>query len=569
MSENITAAEIGEEVLLINESGLSAEEVQKAIKEQWSQEFAQVNRWIDGWGGTGGGMGYGGGPSSRRSNSSIFNQDMYSTPTNIFSQMEVVSNAAKYDDIVSNAVEVTEQLAFKRLNVECDDENLCDVIEQVIDDLNLVEAMRKIWRELFVLSQCYVAVEWGRRDVKVRGKKKSGRRAKKKYEKLFVPKNIAILDPMKIIPVGNVLFGKETLLYVASDDLEAADIDRSLAKENTSDMTVKSLFVGRYTPSFRETKLINELVGQRFGIGPSARVFELDPERVFRIHSTRPDYQRFADIRMTSVLELLDIKHNLRQSDRSDILGNLNCIVLVKRGSDKQPVRPEHIAQMGAQLKSNARNQLMVTDHTVEVEIITKKFDHTLKAERWNAIDSRITARVFQILHTGAYNAGTAVDDSSKLFKVIAASMEARRDLIRDRLMDEVFKPMIDKNDLDVDDLQMTFHPRRIALDFDHNFSQKLFDLFLEGGISLETMLDELDISQEQEAYRIEREKREYGDLFEPRAIRKDTKQEMEGRNLGGNNANGGMNQKSFTTTPPNEKKSGTSRNNTTDDEKE
>lgn len=147
--------------------------------------------------------------------------------------------------------------------------------------------------------------------------------------------------------------------------------------------------------------------------------------------------------------------------------------------------------------------------------------------------------------------------------------MEARRDLIRDRLMDEVFKPMIDKNDLDVDDLQMTFHPRRIALDFDHNFSQKLFDLFLEGGISLETMLDELDISQEQEAYRIEREKREYGNLFEPRAIRKDIKQEMEGRNLGGNNANGGMNQKSFTTTPPNEKKSGTSRNNTTDDEEE
>lgn len=557
---NITAEDIGTEVLLVNQSGLPDEEVEKALQEQFQAEFSQVSRWVNNWGGSG--------LTNRRRNSTVFNQDRYTLPSGIFDQMMVAVDAARNDDVVSNAVEITEQLAFKRLNVECDDDDLSNVIEQVLKDMNIVEAMRKIWRELFIISQCYVAVEWRKKTFRVKAKRESGRPAKKVFRNIMVPHSLAILDPLKVIPMGDNLFGKEKLIYIADDDGEAADINESLARANSSDMKVKSMIKGRYEPTQREIGLVNDLVGHSRSLNVANRLFELDEDLVFRVHSTKPDYQRFADIRLTSVFELLDLKHNLRQSDRSDILGNLNCIVLVKRGSDKLPSKPEQIARMGQQLKSNARNQLLVTDHTVEVEIITKKFDHTLKGERWNALDSRITARLFQVLHTGAYNAGTAVDDSSKLFKVIAASMEARRDLIRDRLMTEVFIPMIDKNDWDTEDMEMTFHPRRIALDFDHNFSQKLFDLFLEGGISLETMLDELDISQEQEAYRLERENERYGDLFQPRATRKDTQQELDGRNMGGNNNNGGMTQKSFTTTPPNERKSG-SPNTTTSEDKE
>jgi len=181
----------------------------------------------------------------------------------------------------------------------------------------------------------------------------------------------------------------------------------------------------------------------------------------------------------------------------------------------------------------------MITDHRIDIEILTKKTDHTLQPERHNALDSRITARLFQILQTGNYAAGTAVDDSSKLFKVIAASMEARRDNIRDSVMDKVIEKVWEKNDELKGDPVMTFYPRRIALDFDPNYSELIWNLFQADFISQQTMLDELDIDLEQEAYRVEREKKLYKDIFGARL--------MPGQGpagavpgAGGGNANGG-----------------------------
>lgn len=524
MFEDEDLEELEGEVGLLNESGLPNEVIIEALKER--REFARVERWVDSWKG-----------SSRRRNSTPFNQDKYSIPENIYDQFRVAAEAAKYDDVVSNAVEVTEQLAFKRLGIECGDDDLNNIAKQILDQLDLTQRMREIWRELFTISQCYVAVQWGRKEFKVKGTQPSGRPPKKKY-KLLVPTGMSTLDPLKIIPVGNFLFGNEQLVYIADDMYEARQIENSLVGLNSSDLIVKSLFVGPYVPANEfELADLADLIGRDIDL--ANRLFVLNPENVWRITSSRPSYQRFADVRMTSVFELLDLKHNLRESDRSDILGNLNCIVLVKKGDDKKPATDQELQGVASQMRSNSRNSLMITDHRIDIEILTKKTDHTLQPERHNALDSRITARLFQILQTGNYAAGTAVDDSSKLFKVIAASMEARRDNIRDSVMDKVIEKVWEKNDELKGDPVMTFYPRRIALDFDPNYSELIWNLFQADFISQQTMLDELDIDLEQEAYRVEREKKLYKDIFGTRL--------MPGQGpagavpgAGGGNANGG-----------------------------
>jgi hypothetical protein len=529
------------EVGLDNQSGLEDSLVIDALRTM--PELAHVERFVKGWGG-----------SSRRRNSTIFNQDRYTIPEGIFDQMRVAYDAARYDDIVSGFVKSTEELAFKRVKIDCGDDNVNNIVDQIMDDVNLVGHMREIWREISIVSQCYIAVRWGRRDLKVKGIAPSGRPNKKSYKNLLVPVGLSILDPLKIIPVGNFLFNNERLVYIADDIGEATDIYNTIAERNTSDLIVNDLFESRYSPRPQELSELQDLVG--FSSDLPQRLFLLREDAIWRITATRPSYQRFADIEMMSVAELLDLKHNLRESDRSDILGNLNCIVLVKKGSDDLPAQAAELEGVKTGMERSARNSLIVSDHRIDIEIITKKTDHTLQAERHNMLDARITSRLFQTLMTGNYASGTALDDSTKLFKVIAALMESRRDDIRDSLMDHMIDLIWAKNeDLDGEP-KMSFFPRRIALDFDPNYAQTLMELYATGDISRETILSEFDLDQAEEAARRKREKELYDDILTPKLLPgQGLTPEQEGRSGGGNSNGGGANKDSGKPSPSNQPK--------------
>ena len=453
--------------------------------------------------------------SSRRR--TIFDRDRYVNPSSIFDKFQIAQQATERDDAVSNVVETTEQLAFKRIAMECDDENEQNIWNQIIDEIDLPERLREGWRELFTISQCYPAVLYTRKTYKVKGK---GR--KKEYKDLIVPQGITYLDPMKVIPVGNFMFNQERLVYLA-DKTEAQEFD-TLAGYNTSDLIVNQLIERKYEPwnstdpvireaGRDELRYLMELTNQT---AIQDRMYLLRPENVWRITATRPHYQRFAAVRMESIFELLDMKQQLREMDRSAILGSTNAIILIKKGDKDHPARPQELEQLSAQVQTTSRVPIIVGDHRLSIEIITPKTDKTLSPERYNGIDSRITARMYQILSTGNYAAGTATDDSMKLLKVIASSMEARRDHIRDSFMRNVFRPMWMKNDQLLTEPKMAFYPRRIALDFDPNIANYMQQLRDRGDISRETILAELDILEQDEAVKRQREAETMDEIFSP-----------------------------------------------------
>jgi len=210
----------------------------------------------------------------------------------------------------------------------------------------------------------------------------------------------------------------------------------------------------------------------------------------------------------------------------------------------------------------------LVTDHTVEVEIITPKTDKTLAAERYNALDSRITSRLYQILASGNYSSGTAADNSIKLFQVISASMEARRDTIRDSIAKHILKQIFDKNDVFTEEPKLQFYPRRIALAFDPNIATFMMDLRDARDLSRDTMLAELDILEADEAVKVQRENEFYNEIFQAEQIEAEerkgegspgdvpsgpapTSQRVAGRRGGGRKNGGGMNRESQRTNPP------------------
>lgn len=531
-------------VELMNETDLPDGQVLDAIMKQ-RPEIATLARWAHDSNG-----------ASRKRNKTVFDQDRYVAPKTIFDEMRLAAHAAKYDDIVSNAVDTTEQLAFKRVVVECDDDNENKIWAQITDEIDLSLKLREMWREQFIVSQFYAATLWHKKDYKVPN-------SRKVYKKLLVPRGITLLDPLKVLPVGDMMFGNETLVYLADQD-EGEDLNKSLAKKNSSDLVLNQLITGKYEAPKSELSKLTALTGLT---DIKDRMFILNPDNVWRVTATKPDYQRFADVRMASIFELLDLKNVLREMDRSEILSATNCIILVTKGSDKYPATQSEVAGAAAQVSRTSRVPIIVSDHRLNVEIITRKTDKVLTPERYNGLDSRITSRLYQILSTGSYSSGTAMDNSPNLFRIISSTMEARRDNIRDGVMTHVIRKIWQRNDELKKEPKMNFYPRRIALDFDNNIALYIQDLKDRNIISAETQLAELDIILDEEIGRIKRENKKYGDILQynqvpysapvPNAATPGPGQttgipRADGRAGGGNKNGGGANPASYQPSPNN-----------------
>lgn len=485
---------------VVNDTDFSTEEIYAAMSGEDRRIVASLSEW---------GRSVSSGTAWNTRGGGIMNRDAYVTPSNIFDQMALAYDALDRDDIVSGAAESTESLAFSRVSFWHPDISQQDVWNQWAGDIDLDARLREMWRELFTVSQFYVGIWWTTKTYKVRGKSKQGNALRKEFS-LQVPEAITLLDPMKIIPVGQLMFNQERLAYNATRE-EADKFDKILSgAEPGGDAIVERLIEGRYELDNAEKKQLSDE-----GVKVD-NLFLLKADSTFRHTLTRPQFQRFSPVRMRAIFELLDLKYQLRQMDRTFLIGGTNFIILVTKGSDKHPAKREEIANLQASAQMLARIPLLIGDHRLSVEIITPKLDNTLKAERYNTVDSRITARIYQIFVLGNYAAGSSGDDSNKLTRVIGRGMESRRHMIKRVLERKIFKLIVEKNEELEDVAKLQFHPSRIALDFDAAWASFLLELRARNEISRESVHGQFDFDQRHEAELREREKElGYDDIFE------------------------------------------------------
>lgn len=477
----------GNTATVINETGLSDAMVYSALQEQ-HPEVAALTRWTQSMHR---GRGVGG----------LFDRDKYVTPHGVFSQMRTAQHAVENDNIVAGVLETTEALAFSRMTVNCFDEDEEDVWNQVIDDLDLDSRFREMWGELFTYSQFYVATWWGTKSYKVGGRDpKTGVRRKKEYTNLRVPVALTILDPLKVVPVGNMMFNQEQLCYIANRD-EGHMITSFIDSNRSDDQIISNLIVGPYEPP-DETERVRLA---EMGLAQS-QLFVLNPEFVWRHTATRPQYKRFADVRMKSVFELLDLKTQLREMDRAHLLGGTNFIVLVTKGTDAVPGKPEEIINLQQQMRTMAKVPVIVGDHRLKIEIITPKLDQTLDEKRHSLIDSKIAVRLFQQFVVSGAQGRT--DDSLKMARVVARGLESRRYMLKKAFEREILNKVYDMNDQFKEEPKLVFHPHQIALDFDVDLANYLLDLRDRGDVSRETILAQIDLNEDDEAQKRKEEKK-------------------------------------------------------------
>lgn len=471
----------GSSVSIINDTDVSNNDVFMALSQQ-APEYAALARWAN---------------NATRSGG-LFERDRYVTPGNIYQQMQVAQDASENDDVVSGVLESTEAIAFGRMTfsvMEQDDE---DIWAQIAEDIELETRIREMWREMFTVSQFYAAVWWTTKSYKVRGETKKGVKRKKEYTALKVPAGITLLDPLKVVPVGNMMFNQEQLCYAATRS-ESAMITRVLENRASDDM-ISTLMTKPYSVSDdTERKQLANL-----GVDPNY-LWVLNPKSVWRHTATRPQYRRFADVRLKSVFEILDLKHQLREMDRAHLLGATNFIVLVKKGSDKFPGRQEEIASLQSSVRSMAKVPVIVGDHRLSIEIITPTTDHTLAPEKYRLLNGMLADRLYQTFIT---NTSSTKDDSTKLARIVARGMESRRNMLRLAIEKHILKPTYEKNRTKFAEApKMQFHPTQVALMFDPALATYLLDLHQIGDVSRETILNQVDLDQTDEARWRQREK--------------------------------------------------------------
>jgi hypothetical protein len=275
------------------------------------------------------------------------------------------------------------------------------------------------------------------------------------------------------------------------------------------DPTVMKLLDGRYRPSLEEVYLCQEL--------------EVDPDRlwlfkqdaVFRHTLTKAQYERFAPVRLKPILQILDMKAALRNSDSSALTANANFIIVITKGTDTLPAKPAEIENLREQTRVVARMPVLVGDHRLHVEIVAPPLDNTLIESRWQVLDSRL---VFKALMTfspvvqGGNSSGTGVSEMSR---VVSQGLENRRHQLKRALERHVFKLILDRNPDLGEFPTLAFLPKHVSLDFKADVMNAILKLRDRGDISRETMLDELDFDQDVEALRRARERKDYDEVFQ------------------------------------------------------
>ena len=316
----------------------------------------------------------------------IFTRDRYVTPGQVFQQMALAYDSAD-DDVVANVLDVSEALSFQKIGFECEDADQEDIWNQVAVDIELETFFRQAYRELFLVSQFYGVVMWGRKEYAVRGKGEGGRKRRKAVN-VRVPTQIGLLDPLRIVPVQNDIFGKARLAWIANKD------EMSMVGEGRiiDDPLMSLLFEQRYEATVKEKADL-----AREGVDVD-RLILLNDDMVFAHSLTKAPYERWARIRMKSIFPLLDLKHQLREMDRAFLLGGINFIVLVTRGTDDKPTSRSEVAETTAQMRTQSKSPVIVSDHRIDIKLITPEINHVLQANKWDVLDERLLMKLWGML---------------------------------------------------------------------------------------------------------------------------------------------------------------------------
>ncbi|RLE11207.1 MAG: hypothetical protein DRJ28_11085 [Actinobacteria bacterium] len=172
--------------------------------------------------------------------------------------------------------------------------------------------------------------------------------------------------------------------------------------------------------------------------------------------------------------------------------------------------------QAAGMVRAQSRSPVIVSDHRINIEIITPEIQHVLNEGKWDVIDQRILARLWGMF-TMPNDTGNK-ETSMTMGRVIARGMASRRYMMKRSIEREIIKEVTEhpSNEGFNEETVIEFSPRRMELEFDPSVVTMIQSLRDRGDMSRETVLTEFGFDQELEASRREYEDERWPDVFEP-----------------------------------------------------
>lgn len=459
-----------------------------------------------------------------RSRSTLFDRQAYVQPDNPYKMMKVASQAVTNDDVVGGVCDVTEGLMLQGIKWESEDPDDADVFNQIARDLNLDDFARQWHREEFKFSQVIVGIWWGKKSYTVRGrtqvedkdapkvvdptdptgmtskpKMKQGPKRRRKYE-IACPVALTFLDQSKVVPLAPGPFGQDRLAWHATES-ELAAYSASMDGQYM-DPLMAEFFAGKVTGLSKD----EEEVLAKWSIDPKRLIF-LNPRNVFRYCRTKMTYERFPENRLRSVFPLLDLKQQLMEADRVNLVGAANYILLVKKGTKDDPAEQAEIDNLKENFKVVAKLPVIVGDHRLEIEIITPEQEFVLDANKYDTLDRRILSRTLGALTISSD--GQRNESTLTVARGVARLLETRRHMMKRALEREIARATVEhpfNKDKFESEPNLTFTPRNVQLDADSTVVQQIMALRTQKEISRETILEYFGFDQATEAQRREYE---------------------------------------------------------------
>lgn len=441
---------------------------------------------------------------------SLFDRGKYVANDNVYDQMKVARAAVRDDDVVSSSIELTEGLAFQGVKWESGDWDTADVFNQMSAEMDLDNLVRKMHREEFTYGQVVLAFWWDVGTFTVRGATDKGNKRKKTVTAWY-PRSVTVLDAARVVPVGLLAFGQERLAWRATKaEMENYSM---VARGGLKDELITRFYDGQYTVTDAEEA--KELIAQKVD---TSRLLLLDERYVRRHTITKADYERWPAVRLKSVFRLLDLKQQLLEADRVALVGAANYILLVKKGDEKDPAYPEEIQNLKDNYHTLAKLPVIFSDHRLNIEIISPTQDFTLQADKYDALDNRIIARLINTITAPGTRSGQRSDTTASLSRPVARAMENRRHMLGRFLEKEIARAIIEhpKNAhlFDEGAPSLAFVPPNIQLDADAGTAAILMQARTMRDLSRESFLEYFGFDQEVESLRFEMEAEKYDDIF-------------------------------------------------------
>lgn len=477
---------------------------------------------------------------ARRRQSNLFERDRFVPPENPYAKIRTARRAMK-DDRVGSAADVTEAMALSAVSIQTTEPDEQDIWNQWAAAVDLDTVMRQAWRNQYTDAQYICCMLWGHQTFQVRGYATDTGQARRRTYNLYAPTAIDFIDSLKVVPVSTLMFKRELLAYIATAEESASfdailngrpdpnfggsgpgyyamptrsygrggnggpDLDEPLGMPLEDDI-VKALIMRRYVVgSVSEQIALSEL-----GID-TTNLWLLDPRYTFRHTLTKNGSDRFAQPRLEHVFPLLDMKTQLQAMDRAHLIGGSNYIILITKGSEKEPASQKEIDALRGSVRSMGPIPVIVSDYRLKIEIISPDLTSVLDSDKYNTLNTAIDAAVF-----GTFVAsGADEQDPLKQGRVIGRNLESRRLMMRRNLEWYLLDAVRRNNTASFTDrAKILFHPASISLVFDSAWASFLLDLREAREISRSTTLAQFDLDEADEAQLMEIEALIYDQTF-------------------------------------------------------